>query len=141
MRTSKRQVMLIKLETIQEVVPPEPKRPPPQLPVAEEDDITKQLADFQKKTDTYIKEHGEVSGGATTASTEEQKTGGAPTNRSKSIYERFKDEHESLEDLHERRILRGKRRQKMEENFYPMKKGSHGAHNATMCPTDQRKVS
>ena len=58
------------------------------------------------------------------------------------MHERLKDELESLEDLHERRkILAQKRRHKMEENFYPAKKVLHGAHNATLCPTYQHKVS
>ena len=71
------------------MVPPAPKRPPPKLPVAEEDDITKQLADFQKKVDAYIKENSEGSGGAATASAEEPKTGGAPT---KTAREKLQEE-------------------------------------------------
>ena len=122
-------------------MPPAPKRPPPKLPVAEEDDITKQLADFQKKADAYIKGNSEGSGGAATASTEEQKTGGAPTNPPKSIYGRLKDELELLEDLHERRKnLAQKEKTEDGRELLSYDEGSHGAHNVTMCPTSQCKL-
>ena len=44
-----------KLETIDEVVSPAPKRPPPKLPVEGEDDLTKHLADFTANTQGYVK--------------------------------------------------------------------------------------